>query len=376
MADFPESSKIQKGYFHSLSKTATENTQNPFESQYKSSHNIKTSDVWSDPVPYAETEFDADIIVSTNDAVTKYAQTPMTEIQGSNGQAWFLDNNGGFIRPWIAPVDVPNDLTNFPSSGYQALLYDQNGNLVTPTQGAWQIDYYSGIITFANGYTPSDMGWGIPKISVYVYTGNFLDDVNGSNNLDRICLNFGKIGKYVNSGWLKVGGRGPQSNISGHRIFRDSKLSYISVQTGEPCDAIFNIHKNGSQFPIASLSLSNLSGLEQSKGVILSKGDVLSCYMETSTTTVNNPNINIEIMQIIDDGFSVGDRIYNEYPILQSGGTYITNFDIIPSSVTIKMNGLDIQPNDFNIINNNEFEILDNDVISSDIITVDYNKAI
>jgi len=375
VADFPESSKIQKGYFHGLGKTPTNATQNPFESQYKSSHNTKSSEIWSDVVPYASNVSEADNIAVTNNSVTKYTLAPLTEVQGSNGQAWYLDNSSKFIRPWIAPVDVPDNNTNFPSGGYQALLYDSNDNLITPTQGAWQIDYYSGIIIFAQGYTPNDMGFGIPKISVFVYSGDFLDISSQASSVDRIDFNFGKIGNYVNSGWLKTNGRGTQSNISGHRIFRDSKLTFISVQVGEQCNAIFHIHRNNSEFPIASITLSNVIGWQESKNVILAEGDVLSCYMETISGTVNNPNINIEVAQIIDNGFNVGNRVFNEIPLLQTNGYYATEFDIIPSSLTVKMNGLDLKPNDVHIINNNEFEIIDNDVEVSDDIIVDYNKA-
>ena len=183
MADFPDQAKRQLGYFHGLSKTPTESNQNVYESQYKSSHTVKSKEVWADSIAWAPDLATADTEASTNSAVTKYTLNPLTEIPGSNGQSWYLNISGAFIRPFISPVDVPHETTNLPSDGYQILLYQNDNTLITPTEGAWIVDYYAGIVKFAEGYTPANLGWGIPKLTCYVYTGNTLSGSSTSSTV-------------------------------------------------------------------------------------------------------------------------------------------------------------------------------------------------
>lgn len=169
----PKNTRVT-GFFHSLSKVFTEDTQRVWSSLYKSSHSVKGSEVWADPVNYAINAAAADAEASTNPAVTKYTVTDLTEIPGSNGEAWYLDVAGTFIRPWIAPTDIPNSITNAPSYGYQISLWQGDGvTLITPTEGSWEIDYYAGMIHFYKGYTPTDQGWGNIKVTCYVYTGAY-----------------------------------------------------------------------------------------------------------------------------------------------------------------------------------------------------------
>ncbi len=171
MAEFPDVAKRQLGFFHGLSKVPTSSTQQVYESKYKSAHSVKSNEIWSDPIAYAANTSAADAEATVNLAVTKYTLQSLTEIAGSNGQAWYLDNIGTFVRPFISPVDIPHPTTNSPSDGYQGLLYQSDNTIITPTEGSWLFDYYAGIVKFAEGFTPSDMGWGIPKISCYVYSG-------------------------------------------------------------------------------------------------------------------------------------------------------------------------------------------------------------
>ena len=192
MADFSSGLKTIIGYFHSLGKVLTEATQNVYESKFKSSHNIRLSEIWSDPIGFAPdfaTAYNESLI---NSSVTYYNQVILTTIAGSNNQTWYFNSGGTFIRPWISPVDVPNSITNLPSDGYQVQLFKNNGSPVYLTDGAWVVDYYAGIIRFAPGYTPVDLGYGTPKVSMFVYTGNF--GVSGSTNLTNV--NF--VNNYVN----------------------------------------------------------------------------------------------------------------------------------------------------------------------------------
>ena len=173
MATPLQATERQNAFFHSLSKATTNSTQYVFESKYKSAHSVKGSEIWADVISYCADSAAADAEATANAAVEKYTQVTLTEIPGSNGQAWYINNAGTFVRPWISPVDVPNSTTNAPSDGFQANLYTSTGTLVTPTAGVWFVDYYAGIVHFEVGSTPVGLGYGTPKITCYVYTGAY-----------------------------------------------------------------------------------------------------------------------------------------------------------------------------------------------------------
>ena len=180
-------------FFHALSKAMTENTKEPYEEIYKSSHNVRLSEVWSDDIDFAPdftSAFNQSLI---NDAVTYIEEAELDQVFGSNGQAYcFISGGtfdpfgnitpgGQFIRPWIAPTDIPDPITNNPSDGFGLRLYtgpDATGILppnsqIPPTFGAWEVDYYTGLIHFGEFNTPNDLGWGSIKASFFQYTGNY-----------------------------------------------------------------------------------------------------------------------------------------------------------------------------------------------------------
>ena len=68
----------------------------------------------------------------------------LTQVFGSNGQAWYFNTGGTFVRPWISPVDVPDIATNAPSYGFQMKLYDSGGTSIGLTSSSWIVDYYAG----------------------------------------------------------------------------------------------------------------------------------------------------------------------------------------------------------------------------------------
>lgn len=167
----------KSGYFHSLSKAITNETQYPFESKFKSSHTIKYDEVWAESIPYCPDVASADTFALNNNLIIKkYELKELTEIPGSNGQAWYINDNK-FVRPFISPVDVTETLTNMPSIGFEAKLYKNNGTFISSSSGVWFIDYYAGIVHFESGYTPNDLGYGIPKLTVYSYIGKTVADL-------------------------------------------------------------------------------------------------------------------------------------------------------------------------------------------------------
>lgn len=169
----------KSGYFHSLSKAITNETQYPFESKFKSSHTIKYDEVLAESIPYCPDVASADAFALNSSIIKKYELKELTEIPGSNGQAWYINDNK-FVRPFISPVDVVEDGTNMPSIGFEAKLFKENGSFISSTSGVWFIDYYAGIVHFESSYTPNDLGYGIPKISLYVYIGKTVADLINS----------------------------------------------------------------------------------------------------------------------------------------------------------------------------------------------------
>ena len=160
-------------YFHALGKVMLENTQAVYESQYKSSHNVRLNEVWSDDIAYANDYTDAVAEATSNSAVTLIYQGDLTQIFGSNRQSYNFFSGATFIRPWVSPVDIPHLTTNLPSNGYAVKLFRGDYTEIYLTEGAWTVDYYAGIIHFAENYTPSDLGWGSIKATIFQYTGNF-----------------------------------------------------------------------------------------------------------------------------------------------------------------------------------------------------------
>jgi hypothetical protein len=155
----------------------TEHSQYFFESKYKSAHSVRAQDIWVNDITYCATEALADEFAGSGDVVTKFIQQALTMVPGSNGEAWYLESGSEFMRPWVSPVDVPNPLTNEPSYGFQAKLYREAGDLIFPTEGVWFIDYYAGIVIFEQGSTPAQKGYGIPKITCFVYTGDTFEGI-------------------------------------------------------------------------------------------------------------------------------------------------------------------------------------------------------
>lgn len=188
MAVLRENFKINKGLFHVLSKINSNEGQYPFESKFKSAHTISAKDIWVDNIPYCETREDALDFEASEDGNTVikfYDEVTLTELPNTNGQAYYLEVNGDFIRPFIVPEDVPQEGTNLPSTGFTVEILKGDGSVIPPTAGAYVIDGYSGIILFDEGQTPNDLGWGDIKISVFAYIGNTMADVGiGGSSID------------------------------------------------------------------------------------------------------------------------------------------------------------------------------------------------
>jgi hypothetical protein len=170
--------QLKSSFFHGLSKTLTEEAQAVYESLYKSGHNVGLKGVWGETVSYCVDETTADAFVTANPLVVKkYTQQALTEVPGSNGQAWYVEDTGVFMKYMIDPSDIPESSTSAPSYGFQQKLYTQAGVFIPPTSGAFYYDPFSGIVHFDKNYTPTTMGWGTPKLTAYYYIGKDLQGV-------------------------------------------------------------------------------------------------------------------------------------------------------------------------------------------------------
>ena len=284
MATPSDTFKLRKSFFHVFGKTNTTSTQAIYESRYKSLGNITTQDVWTDSVGYAYDETAAGNEASTNSAVTKYTQSSLTYIPGSNRQAYYLEAGGSWIRPWINPVDVPHPSTNNPSFGYELKLYNSSGTQIPPTEGVWVIDYYAGMVMFQEGYTPVDQGYGTPKITCYAYTGSTLEEESVEPELEFQfdCTGTEQVGDAVyiyNSGEvrqasaLSIG----TSNVIGFIIEKPTNITCI-VSIGGIIDD-FNSLSIGSQY-FLSITLGQIS-----TSIPIGGGRVIAPLGKAITTT-------------------------------------------------------------------------------------------
>lgn len=182
MAELKDTFKINKSLFHVLSKINTNKGQYPFESRFKSAHTISAKDIWVDNIPYCGSFQEALDFSLTEDGQTiikLYEDFTLTPVPNTNGQAYYIEDNGQFIRPFIVPEDVPHPDTNLPSIGFNVVLSKGDGSTIPPTSGAYVVDSYSGLILFDEGQTPTDLNWGDIKISVFVYIGSTLEGFSG-----------------------------------------------------------------------------------------------------------------------------------------------------------------------------------------------------
>lgn len=177
MAQFSDSSKLNKSFWHFLSKAILNSWQAPYESNYKSAHSVTKKDVWTDIVPYAVWTTTADDNATNNpDIIKKYDLVDLTEVPWSNWQARYLDDWWDFVRPFISPVDVPAAWSNEPSYWYEVKIYKDNWDRIYPTTWKWNVWYYESIIYFDVWSTPDDLWYWTPKIDVYVYVWETLAD--------------------------------------------------------------------------------------------------------------------------------------------------------------------------------------------------------
>jgi len=261
------------GFFHSLSKTMVEANQNVFESIYKSSHNVRLNEVWSDNIGYAVNLTAALNEATINNAVTYHDMVTLTPIPGTNNQAYYFESGAEFVRPWIAPTDIPDLITNEPSYGYELRLFRENDTQIFPTFGNWDISYYAGIIHFEPGSTPIDLGFGNIKASFFAYTGGYGASGTTDVNVENIGV-----------------GEGIFRNVTGTTI----NLRSI-IGSGDT-----TVTTSGDTIVVHSVGGSGTTNITAENGLTLSGNTIVLGGELTGDTYINSANSVFEINNLVE----------------------------------------------------------------------------
>ena len=157
-------------FYHSLGKVQTGSSNLVGNEKYKSAHNVRSNEIWTDEIAHSPTFNDAssisdDIVVSQ--LGTESSQLYLFPLSLSNYQTWFLDTgtptvaSDGFIpsdswsRNLINPSDVTDPNGN-PSDGFKFRMFRNDGTPISYNNSFYDVDYFSGLIRFQEGSTPID----------------------------------------------------------------------------------------------------------------------------------------------------------------------------------------------------------------------------
>ena len=306
-------------YFHALGKTMTENTQAVYESKYKSSHNVRLTEIWSDDIAFADNYTLAVAESVSNSAVTLVELQQLTPIFGSNGQSYNFFSGSTFIRPWISPVDIPQINTNNPSNGYNVRLFRGDDSEIFLTQGAWAVDYYAGIIHFAEGSTPVDLGWGNIKATFFYYSGEFgaSGGTSDPSVFKNVIFDTGTTELIFNQGtpYEQSADLSYLDNIDAYTFSEfNSGTSIISFTDGEG---------NVSQLDLSSLK--NVSGstsiMSTSNTNMLSlstnSGSTLACNTAITSGNISNSKVTVYVNGV---QYNVGSLLTDDCYFSDDGG--------------------------------------------------------
>lgn len=162
--------KRNAAFYHSLGKVITESNNLVGNEKYKSAHNVRTNEIWSDNIPFAPSYNDANAL-SDGEVVLQLGTTsnpaflyPLTQ---TNYQTWFIDNGtptaeaDGFTPSiaWVKSLINPSDATNDfgePSEGYKFRMFRNSGEAISYDNSFYDVDYFAGLIRFQEGNTPID----------------------------------------------------------------------------------------------------------------------------------------------------------------------------------------------------------------------------
>jgi hypothetical protein len=162
--------KRNAAFYHSLGKVITESNNLVGNEKYKSAHNVRTNEIWSDSIPFAPTYNDANnladgtVVLQLGTTSNPSFLYPLTQ---TNYQTWFIDNGtptaeaDGFTPSiaWVKSLINPSDVTNEfgdPSEGYKFRMFRSSGEAISYDNSFYDVDYFAGLIRFQEGNTPID----------------------------------------------------------------------------------------------------------------------------------------------------------------------------------------------------------------------------
>jgi hypothetical protein len=179
MATPSQTFQVQKSFFHNFSRVAMHGAQSVFESTMRNGHRVLASDVWVEPIPFCPTTIAADAwTVDKPNIARKRIEETLSPVAGTNNQLYRIVSDGTWINRWIAPTDSMNALGE-TSQGFAVKLTQNDGTVISLTEGVYVINYFTGLIEFQVGYTPVDLGYALPlKLTLYEYIGKTLADVD------------------------------------------------------------------------------------------------------------------------------------------------------------------------------------------------------
>jgi len=195
MASPSNSFMLRKSFFHKFSRNNQHSTQNIYESVIKDGHRLLSQDIWIEDslITYCPTELDADnLAASIPTIIKKHTLVDMEVVAGTNNQLYRVVINNEWINKWLAPVDIVNAL-GLTSNGFACKLYQNDGTLISLTEGVSVRDYYMGLLHFQEGFTPVDLGYSLPlKITFFEYVGKTLEEFinNTEEELEIVTESF------------------------------------------------------------------------------------------------------------------------------------------------------------------------------------------
>lgn len=273
--------KTNAAFYHSLGKVLTESSNLVGNEKYKSSHNVSSSEIWMNTISYAPTiasssQYSDNVVVRQIGTVSNPAY--LYPLSNTNYQTWFIDTGTpsatttGFIpssdwaKSLINPSDAPSS-SGEPSFGYQLKMYRRDGTTAISYDNTYyDVDYFSGLIRFDQGYTPIDLS----TSSGLGFTFNKTTFESTANNLKKDYIQNSSTGGPRVIAWQYVGQRLDSyiSNIGGSV----GNILYVSIYGDDDTAIVGKISR-----PWASI---------QSARDSASSGDII--YVLPGTWTYDN----------------------------------------------------------------------------------------
>lgn len=234
-----DSTKLQEAFLHASNKGLTVAGQKAFNTTYDSTGiDASITEALREVLPFVHSKAELDTWIGANPGVLKkYNKVQLTEIPGSNGQSWILQDGGTQVINFIVE-NLLTSRTDFtvPNAYVLELYRASAGARILPNDGDWWFRPDQGILRFEVGKTPVDMGWGIPEIVIYVLDPEFLASLGGGAGGGGVTSEPVYIGtKDVDDTWMLLRDKGTNfvdNGVTGLAPVDDNKLHFFRREAG------------------------------------------------------------------------------------------------------------------------------------------------